>query len=185
MPPLIAWLASWWTLLISLIVGVALSFGFRLIEKARLRYTSQPTLDGRRHGYTAEDALAAMQRYGAEGRRLYLLQETTLDLLFPATYAVLLGSGIALGLATSRVGGWWWALCLGPFLGAAFDYLENACVVLLLLRTGRGERPLRLARTAVFATAAKWRVGTAALYLAVLWLLVAIVLVLVHWLVHA
>lgn len=171
MPPLLAWLASWRTLLISFVAGAALSAGFVLIEKARLRHTSVPTLDSRRHGYTAEEALAAVEAYGDEGRRLYLLQETTLDLLFPATYAVLLGSAIALGMAALRWSGWAWLPCAVPFVGAGFDYLENACVVMLLLRAGRGGRPLGLARTAAFATVAKWRVGTVAFVLAVAGLL--------------
>ena len=184
MPPLISWLASWWTLLASFLVGAVLAVGFRLIEKARLRYTTEPTLDGRRRGYTAEEALAAMERYGRDGRRLYLLQEATLDLLFPATYAVLFGSAIALGAVAIWPGGWLWPLCIVPFAGAAFDYAENACVVILLLRTGRGERPLGLARTVAFATKAKWRVGTVAFFVALAGLLAATVRVLLHWL-HA
>ncbi|HEX6750076.1 MAG TPA: hypothetical protein VF092_22470 [Longimicrobium sp.] len=152
-------------------VLVVLAAAFFVMGSRRLRHTPERTLDRRQEGYTAELALGALERMGPLGRRLYLVQEVTLDLLFPAAYALWLAAltGMALGYLHPR--GWWpWLACAVPVLAAVFDYLENALVVTLLLGVGRGSRPAGAARAAAFATRAKWRLCYASLAIsAALW----------------
>ena len=156
-PPLLAPLATWQAFWIITAANLVLVAGFAVVKRVRARHTDEPTLDGRKRGYTAAEALDAIERMGPEGRRLYRVQELTLDLLFPLAYALWFACVVALAFKAIGARGWWWLECALPFTAAAFDYLENACVLTLIRRFGRGERPLGVARTAAFATLAKFR----------------------------
>ncbi len=88
-----------------------------------------PSLDGMA-GYSYAEALAALESYGREGRRLYALYSVTLDTLLIASYASLFG-GLAYRLRPS-----WqpWKLLFLPLAAATFDLGENIQVIVMLTR---------------------------------------------------
>jgi hypothetical protein len=80
--------------------------------------------------YKPSEARAILQGLTPEDRKSYLSAEVTEDLIFPIVYSLMFAVAIA-GLApVARVPRW---LVLIPFLTAFFDYIENTCVVAMLL----------------------------------------------------
>ena len=88
--------------------------------------------------YTPHDAYQLIASYGDQGRQLYLLNELTLDLAYPIILALLFSLAI---LYTFRRGfpnqPWTRWLAIIPFAVMAADYLENACVVTMLVNYPR------------------------------------------------
>ncbi len=85
--------------------------------------------------YTPEQAYRSIASYGDAGRQLYLVIDLTLDLVYPFI------TGLLFSLATlytfqrgfpshplNR------KLALLPFLPMLADYVENICVIIMLLR---------------------------------------------------
>jgi hypothetical protein len=167
---------GWLTLL-----QVVLLTGFWLIARARERHSREPTLDGRNVGYTPDQAFAAVERYGPAGRRLYLIQLATLDLFYPVVYAAWLACAMGIALKGMGLVGWVWLAALIPFAGAAVDYLENVCIITLLLRVPGGARPEGLARLSSSATVNKWRIAYLSLALTLMFAIAGMV---VWWLRH-
>ena len=96
-------------------------------------YPRFPTLD-MQSSYTPQQAYQYIASYGEAGRQLYLVAELTFDLVYPVI------TGLLFSLATlySFKKGfpdhpWTEKLALLPFLPMTADYIENACVVLMLL----------------------------------------------------
>jgi len=88
-----------------------------------------PSLDGMA-GYSYAEALAALESYGREGRRLYALSSVNLDTLLIASYASFFG-----GLAHRLRPSWQlWKLLLLPLAAAACDLGENIQVIVMLTR---------------------------------------------------
>lgn len=88
----------------------------------RVAFDLQPT------GYKPAEARALVAALGAEGRAFYLNVQQRLDTAYPALLAVVLTLAFRL-LAK----GWLvWALTAIAVLAAAFDYLENMAVAVLL-----------------------------------------------------
>jgi hypothetical protein len=92
--------------------------------------------------------------YGEQGRQTYAIIEATLDLVYPFVSALLFSLltffSFQRGFPNQKWAGW---LALLPFAVMASDYLENTCVLILLL-----EYPRELtivARIASFFTTAK------------------------------
>ena len=84
--------------------------------------------DLRPMGYQPAEARALVAALGAEGRAFYLNVQHRLDTAYPALLAVVLALAFRL-LAR----GWMvWALTAIAVLAAAFDYLENWAVAVLL-----------------------------------------------------
>lgn len=105
--------------------------------------------------YTPDDVHAMFSAYGATGRRRYVRNAVTLDLLFPCIYAsfltlvlVRLTSQLTSPPAVLRL------LSFTPLLAGICDLLENPCLVMLAW-----VYPLRrdwLARVASSFTRLKW-----------------------------
>jgi hypothetical protein len=177
----LARIANWRCFGLLTLVQAVLLTGFWLIARARERHSREPTLDGRNVGYTSEQAFAAVDRYGPAGRRLYLIQLSTLDLVYPVVYAAWLSSATGIALKGMGLVGWVWVAALVPFAGAAVDYLENICIITLLLRVPGGARPDGLARLSSNATVNKWRIAYLSLALALMFGIAGMV---VWWLRH-
>ena len=90
-----------------------------------------PAFDMRPGGYSFEEAQAFLAALSPKGKAIYLGLQSQLDLIYPFLLAVFTGSSILL-LVPPRWGGWGKALALLAIPGAAFDYLENSAVALML-----------------------------------------------------
>jgi len=88
--------------------------------------------DMRPTGYSFDQAKAFLTALSPEGASFYLNVQHLLDAAYPAMLAVVLAVG-ALGLAARRAR--WLGILAGlaASLGAAFDYLENGAVRMMLL----------------------------------------------------
>jgi len=118
-----------------------------------LVYPKFQTLD-MSNGYSPAQAYQLIASYGPQGRQNYAIIEVTLDLVYPFVSALLFGLLILYsfqrGLPNQK---WAYWLAFLPFAVMASDYLENICVLILLL-----EYPRELdavARIASFFTTAK------------------------------
>jgi hypothetical protein len=88
-----------------------------------------------RFAYSPDEAYRMVESYGEDGRRRYALVEVTLDVLYPMTYATLLG--LLLTFAYHRVVQPDHPLRkarLLPYAVMLVDYGENAGIVTMLLR---------------------------------------------------
>jgi hypothetical protein len=124
--------------------------------------------------YSPSDVFTRLEAYGEQGRRLYLIEGWTVDLIYPVVYTLLLA--VILTLLLSRAfspGSPLIRLQLLPFGMMLFDYLENTAVALLLIVFPA--RPDWLAACASLFTSLKWCFGAfsiAALMVAVVGFLV-------------
>lgn len=82
-----------------------------------------------RAGYSHAELVAAMEAYGASGRRVYAWASPTLDSIFPALYVTLF-SGLLTRLRPSD--GWTWLAWIPVFAGF-WDLCENAQITAMLL----------------------------------------------------
>jgi hypothetical protein len=86
------------------------------------------------NGYTPTQAYQLISSYGEQGRQSYAIIEVTLDLLYPFVsglmFSLLILYSFQRGLPNLKWNGW---LALLPFAVMLADYLENTCVIILLL----------------------------------------------------
>ena len=83
--------------------------------------------------YTPQQAKAIIAAYNAEGRRIYMVSELTLDILFPIAYTLFLALSISwLFQRTFDRSGSMQRLNLVPVGAWFFDLLENIGVVIML-----------------------------------------------------
>ena len=80
-------------------------------------------------GYTYPEAVAALQSYGEQGRRVYAWSSATLDTLLPAVYASLLAGLVYRFRPTERL----WTLAYLPIGAGALDLCENIQIIFLLV----------------------------------------------------
>lgn len=80
-------------------------------------------------GYSYAELVAAMERYGVSGRRVYAWASPTLDTLFPLLY-VTLAAGLLTRLRPSD--GWTWLAWI-PVVAGLWDLCENAQITAMLL----------------------------------------------------
>ncbi len=95
----------------------------------RVSAYSGKTFDGTGF-YKPSDAPGILQGLTEDNRKSYLFAEVTEDLIFPILYALMFAVAIA---ALSPVAGAPRWLVVIPFATAFFDYIENSCVVGMLL----------------------------------------------------
>ena len=107
----------------SLVLTVALFLCFPLVP------IGGEMLDVRTGGYALDEAMAALDGYGAAGRSAYLVASVTLDTLFPLAYVTFLAGVIYRWRRTDR---WAW-LALAPVVAGLLDLGENLQVAGLLL----------------------------------------------------
>ncbi len=131
---------------ILLLLALFLFFNLVLIPALYPKFQTLDTLTS----YTPQEAYRLVASYGDQGRQQYLFTELTLDVLYPLSTALFFG---LLTLYSFRRGfpdhAWTHWLVLIPLAELAVDYLENACVVVMLVRYP-AELPLLAAASNVF-----------------------------------
>lgn len=103
------------TLFLVLVVFPALPIGGELLDV--------------KSGYTCEEAVAALESYGKDGRRVYAWSSATLDTLLPALYTSLLAGLVYRFRPKERL----WALAYVPVGAGALDLCENIQIIFLLV----------------------------------------------------
>jgi len=114
--------------------------------------------------YSPDELYRIIGEYSPEGRRLYAISHATADVFYPLVYAFFFGCAITYcyrrffkpGHPIQR-------LHLAPFALMAVDYLENICLIVLLLLY-----PARLTWLAVIAsivTPVKWLISLFTVFL--------------------
>ncbi|MCK6264257.1 hypothetical protein KP803_13330 [Vibrio sp. ZSDE26] len=92
-----------------------------------------PIFDMTPLGYSYQEAMALLTALGEEGRNAYISIQLTLDLLYPALFALcyftLVQWLIVTGKLTHRI---WLYLSIIPIFACVFDYAENICVWLMI-----------------------------------------------------
>ncbi len=78
--------------------------------------------------YSFEEAMAAMEEYGEDGRTVYAWASMTLDTLFPLCYVTLFAGLIYRFRLTERT----WLLAYLPVISGIVDLLENAQITAML-----------------------------------------------------
>ena len=112
-PALLATLLS--TLILVVAVFPALPIGGELLDV--------------KPGYSHQEAVAALEGYGAEGRRVYAWSSATLDTLLPVAYTSLLAGLVYRFRPAERL----WTLAYLPIGAGALDLCENVQIILLLV----------------------------------------------------
>jgi hypothetical protein len=82
-----------------------------------------------RDGYSYPELIAAMQQYGASGRRVYALASPTVDTLFPASYVTFF-CGLLYRLRPLEG---LWVVAWVPLFAGIWDLCENAQITAMLL----------------------------------------------------
>ena len=80
-------------------------------------------------GYSFEEAMASMERYGPDGRTTYAWGSMLLDTLFPLVYVTLFAGLIHRFRLTE---GTWW-LAFVPVVAGIWDILENVQITAMLI----------------------------------------------------
>lgn len=88
-----------------------------------------------RFGFTPDEAYQALTSYGESGRQIYVLTETTADVIYPLAYTLFFVAllGMALRAAFPDASPWR-RLNLIPLLTLICDYLENTGILAMLIR---------------------------------------------------
>ena len=118
-----------------------------------LVYPKFQTLD-MSNGYSPAQAYQLIASYGPQGRQNYAIIEVTLDLVYPFVsglmFSLLILYSFQRGFPNQK---WAGRLALLPFAVMASDYLENTCVIIMLLAYPR--QLIAVAQAANFFTTAK------------------------------
>jgi hypothetical protein len=154
---------------ILLLLVVVLGFNVGVFPLAASRIDSQSRgilpLD-LRFGYSPDTAYAVMSAYGAGGRRAYLWTELTADVLYPIAYALFLSLSVAYLFERARPGSVVARhATLLPFAALVADYVENAGIIVMLVRYPQRSDPL--VRLTSVITCVKWVLFVAAIGLLV------------------
>lgn len=126
--------------------------------------------DMRPGGYSQADALQFVAALSAEGRDFYLNVQQRLDLFYPALASLTLFFALS-ALLPRQLGKWRYAAAAVALPIAAFDYLENHAVAMMLQ-----DDPAKLAANLV-AEASRWTVLKSGLSTAVM----SAIVVLLAW----
>lgn len=105
--------------------------------------------------YTAEQLYQWAEAYGEDGREAYVRARLTFDVLWPLVYTLFLGTALSVVGRRAYAPGRPWRLAnLAPLLGLTFDYLENLCTSLVMVRYP--EPTAVVASLAGLVTLVKW-----------------------------
>lgn len=140
-------IATWRMFWILFIVCVVCNLGFWWRNNALGK--TIVTFDGRKTGYTPEEAKQLLADLGPDGRRTYVLTQITLDLIFPFVY------GGLFVILFSKLGLPRYFLLL-PVLTVIADLLENFSAVFLTLNYQTDAPAPQFARLASIFTVTKW-----------------------------
>ncbi|WP_298353540.1 hypothetical protein [Runella sp.] len=126
-------IANWKVLL--LIIAIYISFPAYFLKDAetRINILAGKTLGpiDLTMGFTPERTLQMVAEYGDEARAYYATVESTIDLVYPITYAFLFGVILTLVYRKKRYKPFPYVNIL-PFVALIFDYLENITIVTML-----------------------------------------------------
>lgn len=116
--------------------------------------------------YNPDQAYAMISAYGESGRNFYAISALTADLIYPVVYALLFSLLLAYSLPQAFSPGSWLQKTIPfPFTALIADYLENFCIVIMLLVFP--QRIPFLAEVSGFFTTLKWVLTGAATLLVV------------------
>ncbi len=120
-------IASWWNFFILFLI--AFIFANALFAPRVAAYPTK-TFDGRSTGWWPSEAAGILKQFkDAKKLDAYQEQESTIDLVFPIVYSLLLAVGIvAAGRSTSLPH----LLILAPYLACLSDYLENTTYIAMI-----------------------------------------------------
>lgn len=128
-----------------------LSANFIVIQAIYPKFQTLDTLSS----YTPEKAFELISSYGEQGRQYYAVIELTLDLVYPLVTALMFGLIIFYTFKRAFPDhNWLLYLSLTPYAALLADYLENICIVTMLLIHPRESAPL--AQISNFFTIAKF-----------------------------
>ena len=154
-----------------ILLALFLLFNFVAIPVIYPRFPTLDTLSS----YTPSEAYQYISSYGEHGRQLYLVVELTLDLVYPFLSALFFSTLILYTFQRAvPAQAWSHKLALIPFAVMLADYLENACVVIMLLGYPRQLRSV--AQISNIFTVTKFDLS---------WLELIFIVGLVGWLVRA
>ena len=84
--------------------------------------------------YTPDKAFQLISSYGEQGRQYYAVIEVTLDLVYPLVTALMFSLIIFYTFKRAFPShSWTLYLSLAPYIALVADYLENVCIVSMLL----------------------------------------------------
>ena len=84
--------------------------------------------------YTPDKAFQLISSYGEQGRQYYAVIEVTLDLVYPLVTALMFSLIIFYTFKRAFPShSWTLHLSLAPYIALVADYLENVCIVSMLL----------------------------------------------------
>ena len=154
---------------ILILLGLFLLFTLIIFPLLTARLTSLSggfSLLDNEFSYTPEKAYQMISAYGAEGRPLYLITTLTADLVYPLIYALLLSLGMIYFFhqtfsQDSPVQGAFYL----PIAAMVADYLENICLVILLVSFPHWVEGL--AQAANIFTGLKWGLLLASILMAI------------------
>ena len=136
---------------ILLLLFLFLLANFVVIQAIYPKFQTLDTLSS----YTPDKAFQLISSYGEQGRQYYAMIEVTLDLIYPLITALLFSLIIFYTFKRAFPGhNWTLYLSLAPYAVLLADYLENICIVSMLLMYPR-ESSL-LAQMSNFFTIAKF-----------------------------
>jgi hypothetical protein len=136
---------------ILLLLFLFLLANFVVIQAIYPKFQTLDTLSS----YTPDKAFQLISSYGEQGRQYYAVIEVTLDLVYPLVTAILFSLIIFYTFKRAFPGhSWALYLSLAPYAVLLVDYLENVCIVSMLLIYPR-ESAL-LAKISNFFTIAKF-----------------------------
>jgi hypothetical protein len=85
--------------------------------------------------YSSDDLYNFAEAYGEEGRAAYVRARGTFDVIWPLVYTIFLATGISwLSARAFPPRSRWHLLNLVPVLAMFFDFLENGCTSMVMLR---------------------------------------------------
>ena len=121
--------------LLSALFGCVLTslFFFRAVLLQEGSSATGTMILDREFGYSPDFAYDRLRQLSDVGRLLYAQTQLTLDMAFPAIYATLLASTLAILSRPLRTK-WLWVTYLAglPFMAAVADAIENVSIVLLI-----------------------------------------------------
>ena len=108
--------------------------------------------------YLPQDVFTRLAAYQSSGRTLYLVNDWTMDLIYPLVYSLLFAFLLTMVLRSAfPPGSPLQRMQLLPFMMMIFDYLENLSISLLLVQYPT--QSFLLARIASIFTTLKWCFG--------------------------
>lgn len=103
--------------------------------------------------YTSDELYDIADQYGLEGRRFYIEQRFTFDLIWPLVYGLFLTIALAF-FCQSSVQGWLKKLYLLPVFAVGLDYIENIFTATVMYRYPK--ETFLMADIAGYITMLKW-----------------------------